>query len=119
MKLSWPLMIRRVQGHSMVPVLPPGTMIYGWRWFRQLKPQKVIVFSHDDKEAVKRIDKIEEESLFVLGDHPETSNDSRQYGNIPIAEVKSVVVWPRTAKVVAETLDQAKDSKQNQTSPDK
>lgn len=109
MRLVWPIMIRKIQGHSMVPVLPPGTYVYGWRWFLRLKPQRVIIFEHDDKETIKRIDAVEEDGLYVLGDHVETSNDSRHYGLIPQHNALAVVIWPRTAKVEAETLLQAKN----------
>jgi nickel-type superoxide dismutase maturation protease len=103
MRSVWPIMIRRVQGHSMVPVLPPGTLVYAWRWYRQLKPQKVIIFVRQDRETVKRIDAIDEKGIFVLGDHAETSTDSRHYGTIPVEAVEGVVFWPRTAKVLADS----------------
>lgn len=98
----WPIMIRRVQGHSMVPVLPPGIVVFGWRWFTRLRPGKVVIFSRENRETVKRLERVEPEGLFVLGDHPETSIDSRQYGTIPRESVEAVVVWPRTAAVQAE-----------------
>jgi len=102
MRFSWPIMIRRVHGHSMVPVLPPGTLVLGWRWFTRLPPGKVIIFSRDGRETIKRLDRVELEGLIVLGDHPETSTDSRHYGAIPRQSVESVVIWPRTAEVQAE-----------------
>lgn len=103
MKTAFPIMIRKVQGHSMVPVLPPGTLVYAWRWYRRLKPQKVIIFNRQDRETVKRIDKVDDSGIFVLGDHPETSTDSRHYGAIPYEAVEAIVFWPRTAKVLAES----------------
>ena len=116
MKLSWPLMVRRVQGHSMVPVLPPGTVVFGWKWFVHLQPDKVVIFTRDHRETVKRIEHIEPEGLFVIGDHPETSTDSRHYGVIPQRWVKATVIWPLTAKVFADetstlpTVNRLKDS---------
>lgn len=98
-------MIRRVQGHSMVPVLPPGTLVLAWRWFRKLKPEKVIIFTRHDRETIKRIDHLTDEGVYVLGDHPETSTDSRDYGLIPAATVTGVVFWPHTAKVLAAESD--------------
>ena len=109
MSLTLPIMIRRVQGHSMVPVLPPGTLVYAWRWYLRLKPQKVIIFNRDNRETVKRIDRIETDGLFVVGDHAEASTDSRHYGVIPVALVTGVVFWPRTAKVLAETKNRKTD----------
>jgi nickel-type superoxide dismutase maturation protease len=111
MSLMFPIMIRRVQGHSMVPILPPGTLVYAWRWYRSLKPQKVIIFIRENRETVKRIDHIDEGGLYVLGDHPETSTDSRHYGTIPTTAVEGIVFWPRTAKVLAESIDKPFGSK--------
>jgi hypothetical protein len=108
MKFEWPLMIRRVQGHSMVPVLPPGTIVFGWRWFFRLGQDKVIIFTRQNRETIKRIERIESDGLFVLGDHSETSTDSRQYGTIPKETVEAVVVWPRTHKVLAEDTNLSK-----------
>lgn len=100
-----PFMIRRVQGHSMVPVLPPGTLVIAVRWFRMLRPDRVIIFERQNREIVKRIDHLTSNGLYVLGDHPETSTDSREYGPIPSSSVLGVVVWPHTAKVMAAEYD--------------
>ncbi len=95
-------MLRKIHGHSMIPVLPPGIFIYGWRWFIRLKPGRVIMFRYNGRESIKRIDEVQDDGLFVLGDHAETSNDSRHYGLIPSHDVLAVVIWPRTAKVEAQ-----------------
>jgi hypothetical protein len=102
MSLTFPVMIRRIQGHSMVPVLPPGTLVYAWRWFRRVHPQKVIIFTRENREIIKRVDHLNDEGLYVLGDHEETSTDSRHYGSVPLDSVEAVVFWPRVAKVIAE-----------------
>lgn len=102
MNITWPFMIRRVQGHSMVPVLPPGTVVYGRRWFGRLKEGQVIIFRREGRETIKRIDHFKAEGIFVTGDHEESSTDSRQYGVIPASSVEAVVIWPRTARVEAE-----------------
>lgn len=94
----------------MVPVLPPGTVVFGWRWINKLKPDSVVIFVRDHRETVKRIDHFDDKGIFVLGDHPETSTDSRHYGPIPRDSVEAVVFWPRTHKVVAEDLEIAKTS---------
>jgi hypothetical protein len=109
-------MLRKVHGHSMVPVLPPGTLVFGFRWFHKLRPGKVIIFNRENRETVKRIDHIEEDGLlFVLGDHAETSTDSRHYGMIEPSAVASVVIWPRTDKVLAESDGIARRLKRHRT----
>ncbi|HUP26147.1 MAG TPA: nickel-type superoxide dismutase maturation protease [Candidatus Limnocylindrales bacterium] len=88
-------MVRRVVGHSMLPVLPPGTLVLGVRYFRALKPGDVVVIKHEDKEKIKRIDQIEDNTVFVVGDHPDGSTDSRQFGWLDVSTVQAKVIWPR------------------------
>lgn len=97
-----PIIIRRIHGHSMVPVLPPGTIVWGWGWFKSLKPGQVVVFRHEGREKIKRIDRLADDKLFVIGDHPETSTDSRHFGLIDPAEVIARVIWPHSPKSRAE-----------------
>lgn len=80
----------------MVPVLPPHTLVFGLRHFRNLKPGNVVVVNHNDKEKIKRISEVKDNQVFLLGDHPETSTDSRHFGWLPITAVKAKIIWPRT-----------------------
>lgn len=105
MRLTSPFMLRRVQGHSMLPVLPPGTLVWGFCWFRHLRPNKVVIVEHNGREIVKRIDDIRPEGLFLIGDHPEASTDSRHYGVVALEMVKAIVVWPRVNRVLAQSSD--------------
>ena len=95
MDMKWPLMIRRVSGHSMVPVLPPGTMVYARRWFVHLRPGAVVVFRHNGMEKIKRIHHIAGDDVYVIGDHPDASTDSRHFGPISRSTVVATVMYPR------------------------
>lgn len=103
--LRLPFMVREVYGHSMVPVLPPGTTVYGWKWFRSIKPGDIVIFFHDGREKVKRIDRLVDGRIFVIGDHPETSTDSRHFGWLDAGAVIAKVVWPHAPKHRAEGVE--------------
>lgn len=113
---KWPVIVRVVSGHSMVPVLPPGTYVWATQWFRTLRIGDVVIFFHNGKEKIKRISEIKENDLYVLGDHEESSTDSRHFGTIPRSSVIGKVFWPHAPKTRAEKVD-ADDN--GQISPDK
>lgn len=98
-KLDSPITLRRVVGHSMVPVLPPGIHVYGWRWYKELKPGQVVIFEHEGREKIKRIDQIKNNKIYVLGDHEDSSADSRHFGWLDLDSVVAIVIWPRANKV--------------------
>lgn len=79
----------------MVPTLPPNTLVIGLRW-RQIKPGHVVVATHDDKEKIKRIEDMRDDEVFLVGDHPESSTDSRHFGWLPTEDVLVRIIWPRT-----------------------
>jgi len=90
-----PFLIRCVQGHSMVPILPPGTYVWGWKPAKKFRVGDVIIFEHDGKEKIKRIQDIQPDGkFFVLGEHRETSTDSRHFGAIDPSSVLAKIIWP-------------------------
>lgn len=115
LKSKWPIAVRRIHGHSMMPVLPPGTYIWVTGWFSKLKIGDIVMFLHDNKEKIKRIDDIKDSEIFVVGDHAEASTDSRQFGWIKEDTVIAKLFWPHAPKSRAENVEAAVD----QTSPDK
>ena len=98
MSLALPVMIRRVHGHSMMPVLPPGTLVFAWRWYVRIRIDSVVILTLHNREVIKRVHRVEREGLFLLGDHPDASTDSRSYGLVPLDAVNGFVFWPRTRK---------------------
>lgn len=102
---SWPLVLRRIRGHSMMPVLPPETLVFAWAWFRRLRTGDVVIFRHNGKEKIKRISKIESRGLYLLGDHADASSDSRDFGWLQQDVVMAKVFWPRAPKHRAEGVE--------------
>ncbi len=95
LRSGWPFIIRRVSGHSMVPVLPPGTLIVGFKKFRKLQVNDVVVFHHNEREKIKRITEIKDDSVYLLGDLSDESTDSRHFGWISKKQIIAKVIIPR------------------------
>ena len=84
-------MIRRVVGQSMLPAYRPGTLVLGVRW---LRPQlgRVVIAERDGREIIKRVTDMKAGRVFVLGDNPARSTDSREYGWLELRMIKSVII---------------------------
>jgi phage repressor protein C with HTH and peptisase S24 domain len=89
------IILRRVEGVSMAPAFPHGRLVIGWRW-RRPQVGDVVIVRHHRVELIKRVDKLEGGRVYLLGDNPEESTDSRHYGWLPVAAVLAVVVKRRT-----------------------
>jgi len=75
-----------VRGFSMVPTLGDRDQLlisYGAPY----KVGDVIVFKHQSRIDIKRIENISNEGIFVVGDNELASLDSRSYGYISPGEV--------------------------------
>lgn len=94
--------VRRVEvaGRSMVPALEPGDRLLAVRAAR-LQPGALVVIA-DPREAhrdlVKRVvwagrDGTGRAAVWVEGDNPEASTDSRTFGSLPRRAVLGQVVW--------------------------
>lgn len=84
-------MIRRVKGASMHPALPHGKLIVA---SRIKKPQigDVVIVKHHRVEVLKRVHDLKENQVYLLGDNPEESTDSRHYGWLPLSRIIAVVL---------------------------
>lgn len=86
----------KVFGDSMLPTLTPGDDILSFNWaYIGRKPSigEVIVLNFHGRDLVKRVSKIEADQIFVIGDNPDKSTDSRDFGTINMDQIVGKVVY--------------------------
>ncbi|MEO5628012.1 MAG: S24/S26 family peptidase [Candidatus Saccharimonadales bacterium] len=93
-KPKLPFAIRRVSGRSMEPTLLNGQLVVVWRWAKP-RPGSVVVVHHNGLEKIKRIQDVKDGQIYLLGDNPLKSTDSRQFGWLPVSHVQGRVVGRR------------------------
>lgn len=85
------LLIRRVEGLSMLPRYQPGSIVVGLQWLRP-RVGSVIVVRWQGREIMKRVNMIDHRGLFLLGDNLTHSSDSRQYGWFAPTTIVGVII---------------------------
>ncbi|HEY4160589.1 MAG TPA: S26 family signal peptidase [Candidatus Saccharimonadales bacterium] len=78
----------------MAPALLPGQLVVG-RYTRELQPGDVVIVSHNGLEKIKRIERQQGDLLYLLGDNPAASTDSRSFGWVQSDSIVAKVVWPK------------------------
>lgn len=74
------MFIRRVKGNSMSPVLQSGDIVIGWK--RNLRAGTVAIAAINNKEVVKRVERLLDDKVYLVGDNRQHSTDSRHYGPV-------------------------------------
>ena len=98
MKLIRMIFIRRVVGNSMSPKLTAGQLLLATAFFRHLRPGQVVIIEHGGKQKVKRIERITDDKVFVIGDNLGASTDSRNFGWLDYEQILAKVIWPKLKK---------------------
>jgi phage repressor protein C with HTH and peptisase S24 domain len=78
----------------MLPTLQPGRVIIGVR-ARRIRRGDVVIVAHDGLEKVKRVKYSRHGKVFLVGDKPDRSTDSRSFGAIGEDAIVAKVIWPR------------------------
>ena len=80
----------------MTPAYPHGKLVLAWR-FGKPKKGDVVIVRHHRLELIKRVNQMEGDKVYVLGDNPEESTDSRHYGWLPLSSIMGVVIGSRVS----------------------
>lgn len=88
------IFMRRVSGRSMEPVFKHDKTVVAVKAWRLLRAGDVVVVRHEGLEKIKRIEKLDGDRIFLLGDNQACSTDSRHYGWVSATIVTGKVVWP-------------------------
>jgi phage repressor protein C with HTH and peptisase S24 domain len=87
-------LIRQVQGDSMAPTLRAGQIVVG-RQTRELKPGDVVIVLFRSLEKIKRIERQQGDLIYLLGDNPAASTDSRSFGWVQAKTIVAKIIWPQ------------------------
>ncbi len=88
------LYIRRVAGKSMLPAFRHGQIVVGIKR-RRVVVGDVVIMLHEAREKIKRVAKVADGKVYVLGDNPHLSTDSRDFGWLVDDVVRATIIWPR------------------------
>lgn len=88
------ILIRRVTGRGMSPVLKQHQLVIAVRK-RKYHEEDVVIIWHNGIEKIKRIWHVQGDKYDVRGDNPSRSTDSRQFGLIGRETIAAKVIWPR------------------------
>lgn len=81
-----------VEGDSMEPGIPDGSIVVYERWNRSCDEDDVVIVQMDGGQLVKRIDSVQGGKVFLLGDNRSESVDSRTFGMIDQDRIIGTVV---------------------------
>jgi signal peptidase I len=102
--MRWLLRHAVVSGPSMVPALRDGDRVLVWLSPRPARPGRVVLVGLPDRPlSVKRLTRRDPRTgIWVEGDNPFGSTDSRQLGWLGADALRGVVlvrVWPSPGRV--------------------
>lgn len=90
---------RLVKGKSMLPSYRSGQTVLVLKT-RNFKIGDVVVAYMHRREVIKRITRINKGHIYLEGDNPHASTDSRQLGWVVDHHVLGKVIWPKKRRPV-------------------
>lgn len=89
--MTLPIGLYRVEGESMLPTLKPRAVVVGRRPGR-LAVGRIVVAEVGGRLVIKRVASIDDGQVWLLGDNPRKSTDSRTFGAISVSAVRAVII---------------------------
>lgn len=77
----------------MLPTLPEGQLVFIVPFGRP-KVGDIVMVRHDGLEKIKRVARIDNARVYLLGDNPVASTDSRHFGWVGLETIVGRAVRP-------------------------
>lgn len=92
--MKFPIGIYKIAEQSMEPEIELGSYALVNKWYGKLSVGEIVIVRspQDDRILIKRIEKISNGSLFLVGDNEGMSVDSRQFGWVDEGNVMGKLV---------------------------
>ncbi len=84
------MLVRRIVGDSMLPALQPADIILARR--SAVKAGDIVIATVQGREVIKRVTHVNLQGVFLAGDNPTKSTDSRSYGLVKTNCIKATMI---------------------------
>ena len=81
-----------VEGTSMEPGIPEGSLVIYNRLVKSYEENDIVIVQMEGTSILKRIDTIEEDRVYLLGDNLSESVDSRTFGWVEMEQIRGKVI---------------------------
>lgn len=90
--MVFPFARYKIEGRSMEPTLKEGEEVVVFRWMKG-KVGDLVIFKKNAKTMIKRIHSIEQQRVYVKGDHAAFSTDSDSFGAVERSKILGKVLF--------------------------
>ncbi len=79
-----PVSIYKVKDNSMIPTIRDGDYVISVGWYGNIRRGDIVVLRHPagTMRLVKRVERVDADSVYVVGDNRAESGDSRNFGAV-------------------------------------